>query len=194
MAEITIGQHIEGRPLIPVGWRFWLWWVLASTVGWAVGGNVGSIVDGSVAVAMGVAGAGALQWLVLRRQVARAGRWVLASIVAVPVAGIIGFAAGVSLGVFSGADVVAEAGTIGVVVGGTVLGVLQWVMVLERRAKRAGWWVLVSTVGWVVAGVVSGAVDPVVGVAVIGAVYGAITGPVLMWLLRRPMPTALAQE
>ncbi len=26
---------------LAAGWGFWLWWVLASTVAWAVGGSVG---------------------------------------------------------------------------------------------------------------------------------------------------------
>ncbi len=55
-------------------------------------------------------------------------------------------------------------------------------------AARAGWWVLASTVGWVVGGLVAGLVGATVGVdlswAGLGAVYGAITGPVLVWLLR----------
>ena len=49
---------------------------------------------------------------------------------------------------------------------------------------RAGWWVLASTVGWIVGGLVSGITDTAAGWAVLGAVYGAITGSVLVWLLR----------
>ena len=165
-------------------WRFYLWWVLASTAGWAVGGPAGLALAGSAAVALGVAATAVLQWLVLRQRVAHADRWVLASIVAVIVAGVAGFTVGGVLGVFDDADVVAEAGTVGVIIGGTVLGVLQWLMVLKRRARRAGWWVLASTVSWLVGGIVSGTVDPVVGLAVIGAMYGAITGLTLVWLLR----------
>ena len=60
------------------------WWVLASTVGGAMGGAVASlIVDDAMifAVLFVVSGAsvGIAQWLVLRRQVAQAGWWVLAS-------------------------------------------------------------------------------------------------------------------
>ena len=86
--------------MMSVGWRLWLWWVLANTVGWAVGGYVGvAVVNTDVAwiVGAGACGTvlGVLQWLVLRRQVARAGRWVLAStvgwIVGGPLAGIGGW-------------------------------------------------------------------------------------------------------
>ena len=46
------------------------------------------------------------------------------------------------------------------------------------------WWVLASTVGWVVGGFVSGITDTAAGWAVLGAVYGVITGIVLVWLHR----------
>ena len=75
-------------------------------------------------------------------------------------------------------------GYVGVTAGVTVAGALQW-LVLRRQVARAGWWVLASTVGWVVGGLVSGITDAAVGWAVLGAVYGAITGAVLVWLLRR---------
>jgi hypothetical protein len=48
------------------------------------------------------------------------------------------------------------------------------------------WWVLASTVGWVVGGFLSGAFDGgFAGWATIGAVYGAITGMALVLLLRQ---------
>ena len=50
------------------------------------------------------------------------------------------------------------------------------------------WWVLASTVGWVVG-------DPVCSsLIVFGAVYGTITGLVLVWLLRQPVPAAATEE
>jgi len=87
------------------------------------------------------------------------------------------------------------AGYMGVAVGGIVVGLLQWWLVLRRQVAWGGWWVLASTVGWVGGGFLSGAFDGgFVGWAVIGAVYGAITGAVLVWLLRRPTPAASAEE
>ena len=78
----------------------------------------------------------------------------------------------------------------GVALGGTVLGVPQW-LVLRRQVARASWWVLASTVGWVVGGFLSGAFEGgVVGRAVIGAVYGAITGAVLVRLLGQRSPSS----
>ena len=57
MAEITTSQRNEVRPMMPVGWRLWLWWVLASTVGWVVGGPMTGIVGGPVDMGWAVLGA-----------------------------------------------------------------------------------------------------------------------------------------
>ncbi len=210
MAEQTGERSVQpvGSAKAP-GWGFWLWWVLASAVGWSAGGYLGSaagwglsrdiaIVGYGAGAAGGGIAAGVLQWLVLRRQIARASRWVLASTVAGAVIGVVGVALGATLGfstrwVGGGPETTGETSSgewaLFVLLGlyGTVLGVLQW-LVLRRQVARAGWWVLASTVGWVVGGLVAGLVGATVGVdlswAGLGAVYGAITGPVLVWLLR----------
>ena len=40
MTEMTGAAPRNWRGwLMPAGWRWWRWWVLASTVGWAVGGG-----------------------------------------------------------------------------------------------------------------------------------------------------------
>ncbi len=114
---------------LAAGWGFWLAWVLAGTVGWAVSGRV---------IAVG-----------------------------------------------SYRDIIV-AGYTGVAAGGIVVGVLQW-LVLRRQVARAGWWVLASTVGWVV----GGPVGAFVGWPALGAVYGAITGSALVGLLRQPVPARL---
>ena len=48
-----------GERLRVVGWRVWLWWVLASTLGWAVGGAVLGPVFGVIEPAFGAAASGA---------------------------------------------------------------------------------------------------------------------------------------
>ena len=115
------------------GWRLWLWWVLASVVGWGVGGVVlgpvfsvvepafGLLVGGAAVGAIGGAVLGVLQWLVLRWQLARVG-WAVG---------------GAAFGL----------------VGGAVAGFLQW-LVLRRRLARAGWWITASTVGWAIGPVI----------------------------------------
>ena len=174
-----------------VGWRLWIWWVLASVVGWGVGGVVlgpvfsvvepafGLLVGGVAVGAMGGAALGVLQWLVLRGRLVRAGWWIVASTV--------GWAVG---------------GAAFGLVGGVVTGVLQW-LVLRRRLARAGWWIAASTVGWAIGpvivlfGGVIGGMDAaliVLLVAVLwgigGLVGGAITGVVLVWLLRQRLGEA----
>ena len=169
-----------------VGWRLWLRWVLASVVGWGVGGVVlgpvfsvvepafGLLVSGAAVGAIGGAALGVLQWLVLRRQLARAGWWIAASTV--------GWAVG---------------GAAFGLVGGALAGFLQW-LVLRRRLARAGWWIVASTVGWVIGpvivlfGGVIGELDAALIVLLVtvlwgsgGLVGGAITGGVLVWLLRQ---------
>jgi len=134
-----------------VGWRFWLWWVLASTVGWFLGFLVGFIGGhaveeilpsyGNAAIGAGLgAGVGIMQWLILRRQVSRAGWWVLASIVGLAVAPVVGTAVALaggysitpeSFGVLVGWIVVAA-------VGGAMAGIMQW-LILRRQVSRAGW-------------------------------------------------------
>lgn len=80
------------------------WWVLASTLGFAAGtGAIGTAglsenyaMAGILMVAVfGVVG-GILQWLTLRRQVARAGWWVLANILG-SLVGLIGVPAAVAI-------------------------------------------------------------------------------------------------
>ena len=162
------------------GWGLWILWMLASTVAWAVGAPVGVaagagniIVAGYVGIAVGGVVVGALQWLLLRHWIHRAIWWVAANIAAVAVVGILVF----GLGLIN----VDVGWVIGVAVFGTVVGVLQW-LVLRHEVGRAGWWVLASTVGWVVGGPLGG----FVGWAALGAAYGAITGAALVWLGRQP--------
>ena len=199
----------------PVSWRFWLWWVLASTVGWAVGGglsgSLGSIQVGYVGgMTVGAAGAGMLQWLVLRQRIDRAGWWVLATALASAIVGALIVAVGVGGGrnwnlTWSADPGRVVVGLAGMGLFGAALGALQW-LVLRRRIARAGWWVLAGGMGWItgaplgavlgggLSGVLgwsgSGAIDWALTWGGVGVVYGAIMGRVLVWLLRQPAPAA----
>ena len=188
-----------------VGWGFWLLWVLASTGGWLFGFFVGWFggyaVEGilpnygsaAVVAALG-AGVGIWQWFVLRRRVSRSGWWVLASILGLAVAAVVGTAVALARGY----SAIPENFAVVAGVGGAMAGLMQW-FVLRRQVSRAGWWVLASTVGWAVSGTVSGLVDQLefmgflalpVGVAGCGVVLGAVTGLALVWLLRQPAKEA----
>ncbi len=148
-----------------------------------------------VVVYMTVGGtvAGLLQWPALRRHVPGAGWWVpiiIAGGVTVGAAGlavgvVAGVAVGASAGVDAGMDAGADAaGVAAAILFGMVVGTLQW-LVLLRRFARSYWWVLASSVGWIVGGLVSGISEGVAGWSILGAVYGAMTGSVLVWLLPR---------
>ena len=187
---MVIAARLAIAPQQRPGWRVWFLWLMAGAFGWGQGVYWGwfgggdpktlesiptTILGGFLGVAVGGMLVGVLQWLVLRPHLARAGRWVLASLGAAAVVGIVVFGVGV---------VSADAGWIGgVSVFGTVVGVFQWA-VLRRHVPRAGWWVLASTAGWVV-GMPLG---DMAGPPGLGAAYGAMTGTVLVWLLRQEPP------
>lgn len=180
------------RSLMPVerrygAWRLWLCWVVASgaggalglaggfAIGFAIGGATSGIVSQSVFGAVVGASVGALQWLVLRRQVSRAGWWILATALGIGVGfALIRAATPAVSRVLGGGPIYGLAN--GVLVG-ILVGTLQW-LVLRRQVSRAGWWVLASAVGTGV----GFALDQVVG----QLVSVAMTGTVLAWLLRQP--------
>ncbi len=134
---------------------------MACTLGWAVGG-----------VLLSELGAGALtgilQWLVLRQQMRRAGWWIAATI-----AGWLTGWALVAFAVPPGASFLAGATV------GSVTGLAQW-LVLRRHMYRAGWWILVSALGWTLG------LTELMGTLLVGAVAGAVTGIALELLLRYP--------
>jgi hypothetical protein len=153
-------------------------WAAACTVGGAVGGFAYeafarvSLAEVTLARAFGgvvlgalVGGlvAGAIQWLVLRQQVYRAGWWVLAS----TVGGAVAFA-------------------VGGAVGGALAWLVGWIGVeLLSQAIPGG--MSAAEDGIRHLGKIMGV--PVV-LAVGVALAGAITGPVLIWLLRYPRSEA----
>ncbi len=187
---MVIAARLAIAPQQRPGWRVWFLWLMAGAFGWGQGVYWGwytptdpktlqviptVILAGYLGVAVGGILIGVLQWLVLRRHLARSGWWVLASLGAVAVVGVAVFGVGLvntDVGWFGGVSVF-----------GTAVGVLQW-LVLRRHLARSGWWVLASTVGWVV-GMPLG---DIVGPPGLGAAYGAITGTALVWLLRQGPP------
>ena len=163
----------------PAAWvGLWAGWCWVPCSAW-LSRPSGLLVGGAAVGAIGGAVLGVLQWLVLRRQLARAGWWIEASTV--------GWAVG---------------GAAFGLAGGAVAGFLQW-LVLRRRLARAGWWIAASTVGWAIGpvivlfGGVIGELDAVLIVLLVGALWGiggvvggAITGTVLVWLLRQRLVDA----
>jgi hypothetical protein len=180
------------------GCATWIAWTLGSAFGGTVGFGlarigldilrrfVGRVPPEIVIFGLYLASVGVLQWLVLR-QLCRADWWVAACT-------LVGIAAG--LGAAAMGDTVNLVVAYGGV--GIVLGLLQW-MVLQRGARRAGWWLILSPIGWLTGYAVAQALGRLYGTAlarqpeVVGltlafgtmsAVVGAITGIVVAWVLR----------
>jgi hypothetical protein len=139
-------------------WALWVKWILATTLGWALGWIVSEF---AVGLTVGLA-----QWFVLRGQLERPGWWILASAV--------GWAAGRGL-----AGAVIPTGN-PVLIGGTVgaiLGITQW-LVLRTQAFQSWWWIVLSAASWGLA------LTGFLGAPLVGAIAGASTGLGLEPLLR----------
>ena len=187
---MVVAARLALAPVLRPGWRLWFLWLMAGAVGWGWAMDAGTFgeprpiellrsmpplnVSRYVSVAAGAVVVGVCQWLILRRYLTGSVRWVVASVAASVVGAIVALLVGL---------VDADAGLLGgVSLYGLVAGGLQW-LVLRDQVARAGWWVLASSVGWLVALPVGDMTGPPGW-----AVYGAITGTVLVWLLRQPRP------
>ena len=186
------------------GWGIWPYWVLACTVGWMVSevlfGAVRSATTGTTyetiggiigLAAVGVV-IGTVQWLVLRRQVCRAGQWTRVSTA--------GVAAGVVvsqwldlLDIYIVPGVELDELLAGAAFG-MVVGVAQR-LVLREWVKGASLWIPANIVGGAVSFFVGGLIATPVRVIipgfptalVTGALYGTVTGSALVRLLRNPV-------
>ena len=205
------------------GWSLWAWWTVTYFIGYFGSSVVGTDVIAPAVEAVGawrVAGVpeiairglslGLLQWLILRRYIAQAHRWMWAT-TGVAVVASVGFPV-IQLSVEAIFFTFAFEGRIGwwimtsvyVWVGMVFVltGVMQW-LVLRRQVRRADWWIP-ATVAAHFFGVVA-----VYGIVAIylrfpfvpydtshifhlselirGSVIGALTGAVLVWLLGQPV-------
>jgi len=182
-----------------IGTVFWLQWVLASILGFAVGGAMGNAVTDWIFTALFGAVGGFMQWLILRRQIAGAGWWVLASTLGFAIAPLAAIA-----GVMVMSQVMSLDGNplATPILLGVLFGVLSAIMpwlVLCRRLARAGWWVPAHLLGSLVGGglgIVAFHAMSLIGFyqfawaaagAMFGAGLGTITGITLVWLLRHPV-------
>ncbi len=193
-----------------IGWRFWIYWMLATIVtaavfviamlpvnaiivatrpepGAAAPGGVESWLGLAIAaVPSSLLGAffGLGQWLVLRRYLPGSGWWVIATLVGYSVPFL-------SRMLYAGAPA-----ALGPVIKGLEfglgLGVLQW-LVLRTRVYQAGWWIPISVAGWALAFGLTGAVylsglyiEPM-DMLFAFLVPVAVAGAGLVWLLRRQL-------
>jgi len=200
----------------PGGRALWLRWVIASTLGLAVGqvlfamldatiGDMGDLGDGIAHyVGLPLAGAafGFAQWRVLRQFVERSAWGIIAGAIGLLFGYVLGF-----LVVGPPIDFL-----LGYVFMGTAAAIAQW-LALRSNVGRSGWWIpasvgafivgAIAAVGAAVAGLGdalgSGEVAFLILVLILGLVVGvissAITGAALLWVLdqssrRQPASTA----
>jgi hypothetical protein len=156
------------------------------------GGVLGEILPYVVfAVALGSV-VGLMQWVILRRQISRAGWWVLASAAGLAVAVGAGTAVAAlvdgSGGLHGFARLCMWAAVMGL--GGAISGVLQQ-HILRQQVSRASWWVLASALGWALSiFVAENFLVGLGGILVGGGVFGLVTVVAMVWLLRQPVPEA----
>jgi hypothetical protein len=137
-------------------------WIMATTLGWLLGSVIFS---GLPDIAAGV-GVGVLQWPILYRHIARAWRWPVVTALA-----------------WMGGSILLQVAVppylrlllAGLILGPTV-GLVQW-RVLHQEVRWAGWWIVVSTIGWITG------LTLVPGMLATGALVGALTGIALGLLL-----------
>jgi hypothetical protein len=175
------------------GLGLWLVWALLSALGSALGiaigfglserfrlplnSTVGEAAFGFLALGGIFAGIGIAQWLLLRRYVNWATRWLFAS----GLGGALGGVLGLTIYQIIGGELGGVLGWAAVLTG---IGLTQWLL-LRERVPLAGGLALASAIAWIAAGPASALVPGpmVVGGAIFGAVHGGITGAVVTWLV-----------
>ena len=182
-----------------VGSRFWLKWVLASILGFAMGAAIGNAITDLIFTALfGVAG-GFTQWLVLRHRILGAGWWVLASTLGfaiAPIVAITGLMAVSQIMSLDGNPLVAPI-LLGVL-SGVLSAIFPW-LILRRQFAQAGWWIPAHLLGSLLGGAMGIVTfhgvnligfyqfDWAAAGAMFGAGLGAVTGITLVWFLRQPV-------
>ncbi|HEY7020566.1 MAG TPA: hypothetical protein VH349_05575 [Ktedonobacterales bacterium] len=109
-------------------------------------------------------------------------RWLVANVIGFTLGGAIGGGlsatgqrpySGVVTSAAEGARILAINAGVALGIFGALIGVSQWVA-LRGEIRKAGWWILATTIGWVAGGVIAGALSGLIGGAVttIGADRG----------------------
>ena len=155
---------MSDRTIFSFDWALWFQWVVATTLGWIVGGF---LVAGIDLLATGIA-VGVLQGFILQPRIARAWRWMLAT--------AIGWAVGALIIIGLLPDALDFLG--GVILGLTC-GFAQW-LILRENVHWAGWWMPISIAGWTTGFTL------LPGLFLTGMLAGAVTGVALELLLRYP--------
>ena len=182
-----------------VGSRFWLQWVFASILGFAMGAAIGNAITDLIFTALFGAVGGFMQWLVLRHRILGAGWWVLASTLGFAIAPIAALAGVMALSQIMSLDGNPLAAPILLgVLSGVLSAIFPW-LILRRQFAQAGWWIPAHLLGSLLGGAIGIVTFHAVSVigyydfgwaaagALFGAGLGAVTGITLVWFLRQPV-------
>lgn len=142
-------------------WVFWFQWVMATTLGWVLGGimvpTLGFLISG--------VGIGFFQWMILSGRIRRPWRWAIATIPGWFIGWILGiYLLPLELDLFSG------------MILGLSTGISQWLL-LRNEVKLAWWWIIFSVVGW------TSGLTLLPGLLTTGIAAGIFTGICLVLLL-----------
>ena len=124
---------------------------------------------------------GIMQWLVLRKYVAKSGFWFLTSAIAM----FIGNAVSDVLPLFFHLRPIATELFLGWFFFGSISGLLQW-MLLRKQVLYAGWWIAANTLAVTLAGVFFPSDLGLIGGCLGWAFSGVITGGSMFFLLQHP--------
>ncbi len=188
-----------------IGWRFWVAWMLATTMAaiaflvvvWPVNSMMGpagplggTTPPGPRGAAVWIEGIlmgavlGLGQWLVLRKYLPGSGWWVLATAIGYLLSGLVGRLLPIGLSNLQSVLLPLESGI--------ALGISQWV-VLRQRLNQAGWWIVFSITGWALGFGLTPAmylarvyIEPM-DIVFVFFVPIAVTGVGMAWLLRLTM-------
>lgn len=156
------------QKLFSFDWTLWFLWIMATTLGWLV---TNFLAVGVSYVAAGFA-ISLLQGFVLQGRISHAFRWVTA--------GTIGWAIGWLIVLFAIPDGLEILN--GLIVG-LAMGIAGW-LILRREVHWAGWWIVLSIVGWTTG------LALLPGFLSTGSMAGALTGICLLVLLRNPIKSS----
>ncbi len=201
-----LALHLE-RPT--AGWQFWIYWMLATFAGgvlfllasfplnWIVAQvsprstppQAGPSIIFLLLMALdtGLLGAalGLAQWVVLKTERGGMGWWILATAAGFAVGGLLMYANVPGLDALGPGKAIIQFGLFP--------AIFQW-LALRGRVYQAGWWILITLIGWPLAFLLNGLahvtglyVEPFDMLSAL-LVPAAVQGAGMFWLLRRPAP------
>jgi len=185
-------------------WSLLAGWTFTSSIGWAVGFAAGAmstwvatklpwlnedrVFAYATLISLGLI-TGAAQWIVMRRYLPKAIRWVTATLIGYLLCLVI--ILGGNLARLGGAGVWDDVLLLSLL--GTAIGTSQW-WILRQHYRKAGLWVLTTAIGflcfmWTIIDPSHSLGEFVIRGAITGTLAAAAPGATLVWLVRQPLVT-----